>query len=70
MYEYACVPGGPVPDPNPSYFHLTQFLVCCQFHGDNYLILIGRVITSASSRPHTALILATTPTSQRLHLEL
>ena len=37
------------------YFHLMRF---CQFHGDNYLILIGRVITSASSYPHTALILA------------
>jgi hypothetical protein len=48
------------------YFHLT-----CQFHGDIYLILIGRLITSALPHPHTALILATTPTSQRLlHLEL
>jgi hypothetical protein len=52
------------------YFHLTRLLVSCQFHGDIYLILIGRVITSASPHPHTALILATTPTSQRLlHLE-
>jgi hypothetical protein len=31
------------------YFHLTRFLFCCQFHGDNYLILIGRVISPAYS---------------------
>lgn len=69
LYEYVCVLGGPLPDPNPS----TRTLLpsnCCQFHGDNYLILIGRAITSASSHPHTSLILTITPTNQRLlHLE-